>query len=182
MTTFNLNKNYDDIILVNGISDNDSVNYYADFTKIIVAGSRTEITDSFYTYFESTILTWLEEHGYYDRIEKIDKNWQKDKKIIFISGGASSGADRAIIMFCDNYNLSYLLMPAQWDLYGKKAGLMRNTRMAEVASGNGALLAFWNGKSRGTSFMIKEASKPLYKLKVFTYMIYNLKDKDENNG
>lgn len=46
--------------------------------------------------------------------------------------------------------------PANWDAYGLSAGPKRNRRMAAYAD---ALLAIWDGKSRGTRNMIEEAEK-----------------------
>jgi hypothetical protein len=56
--------------------------------------------------------------------------------------------------------------PANWDLYGKRAGYLRNAQMAEYAD---ALLAIWDGSSKGTRHMIDLAkSKNLY---VVTYNV-----------
>ena len=41
--------------------------------------------------------------------------------------------------------------PADWDLYGKRAGYLRNEEMARNAE---ALVAIWDGQSRGTLHMI----------------------------
>lgn len=46
--------------------------------------------------------------------------------------------------------------PADWDRYGKSAGYIRNKEMAEEAD---ALMAFWDGKSRGTMHMINLAKE-----------------------
>ena len=44
--------------------------------------------------------------------------------------------------------------PAEWEKHGKAAGYKRNARMADNADG---LLAVWDGESRGTKHMIREA-------------------------
>lgn len=44
----------------------------------------------------------------------------------------------------------------KWKLYGKYAGLVRNTEMARTSQ---ALLAVWDGKSKGTAHMIHVAKK-----------------------
>lgn len=41
--------------------------------------------------------------------------------------------------------------PAAWKKYGKRAGVIRNNRMAEYAT---HAVCFWDGKSRGTQSMI----------------------------
>ena len=46
--------------------------------------------------------------------------------------------------------------PANWNKYGKPAGYRRNVQMAETAT---ALLAIWDGKSKGTKHMIDIALK-----------------------
>jgi hypothetical protein len=48
------------------------------------------------------------------------------------------------------------IFPAQWSIYGKGAGYIRNREMAQYAD---ALIAFWDGKSKGTKNMIDEAKK-----------------------
>ena len=59
---------------------------------------------------------------------------------------------------------------ADWETYGRRAGYIRNASMALVAD---ALIAIWDGESKGTSHMIKTA---LGKgLKVFTMYDYALK-------
>ena len=45
---------------------------------------------------------------------------------------------------------------ADWDQFGKSAGYKRNIQMAEHAD---ALIAIWDGKSKGTMHMITEACK-----------------------
>ena len=49
-----------------------------------------------------------------------------------------------------------------WDGLGKRAGYVRNVEMAKFAIENnsvGVLIAFWDGKSKGTKHMIGLAGK-----------------------
>lgn len=46
--------------------------------------------------------------------------------------------------------------PADWSKYGKSAGYKRNEQMASVAD---ALIAVWDGKSKGTKHMIDIMNK-----------------------
>lgn len=48
------------------------------------------------------------------------------------------------------------VFPADWARHGKAAGAIRNREMAEYAD---ALIAIWDGKSRGTENMIDEARR-----------------------
>lgn len=52
------------------------------------------------------------------------------------------------------YQIMYF--PADWDTQGKKAGYIRNEQMVKNAD---ALVAFWDGKSKGTKHMIDTAEK-----------------------
>ena len=52
------------------------------------------------------------------------------------------------------------LFPADWPMFGRKAGPIRNEKMAQYADG---LLAFWDGASKGTHNMVtlmKQRGKP----------------------
>lgn len=62
--------------------------------------------------------------------------------------------------------------PANWNSFGKSAGYRRNAEMAKFASeeGNiGVLIAFWDGKSRGTKHMIDLVRKYRLRVHVVTY-------------
>lgn len=48
-------------------------------------------------------------------------------------------------------NISIKSFPAEWDKFGKMAGPIRNREMGKYAD---YLVAFWDGKSRGTKDMI----------------------------
>ena len=51
----------------------------------------------------------------------------------------------------------------RWNRYGRKAGILRNRKMAKYAD---ALIAVWDGLSRGTANMIAEMEalgKPVFR-------------------
>lgn len=54
-----------------------------------------------------------------------------------------------------------------WKLYGKQAGKVRNAQMARYVGRPGRLVAFWDGKSNGTSHMIETAE--ILGLEVWTF-------------
>lgn len=62
------------------------------------------------------------------------------------------GADLLAYQFAKDCDEEVLEFPADWNKYGKRAGYLRNAQMAQIADG---LLAFWDGKSKGTEHMIK---------------------------
>ena len=56
--------------------------------------------------------------------------------------------------------------PADWNNYGKSAGFRRNNEMAKYAD---ALIAVWDGESKGTASMIRLAEE--WGLMVFVYKV-----------
>lgn len=90
------------------------------------------------------------------------RNW---KNIIIVSGGAY-GTDALAKRYAANRHYAYKEFPADRDTYGKRAGYIRNRLMHEYISKhvNRGVIAFWDGKSRGTlqSFSLAESySNPL---------------------
>lgn len=111
--------------------------------RIIIAGSRT-FTD------KSLLYRVCDEQ--IAEIAKSDEN----ATVQIISGGAR-GADKLAEMYARDRQFSNIVLPAQWNKYGKRAGMLRNGDMARMASkkdGKGVLIAFWDGQSRGTKNMI----------------------------
>lgn len=80
--------------------------------------------------------------------------------------GQAKGADTLGEQYAmeKGYTIDYY--PAQWKLYGKRAGYLRNEQMAQNAD---ALAAFWNGESRGTKNMIELAKRYGLKVRVKRY-------------
>jgi hypothetical protein len=72
-----------------------------------------------------------------------------------VSGGAK-GVDAMGERFAEDMNLSLKIFNADWQTHGRAAGPIRNRKMAENAE---ALIALWDGKSRGTKNMIETATK-----------------------
>lgn len=87
-----------------------------------------------------------------------------DKEVSIVSGLAR-GADQLGVQFAHEYGVTLHKFPANWDLHGKSAGFKRNIQMGNFAD---ALLAFWDGKSKGTQQMIEfmyDAGKPVTVIK-----------------
>ena len=80
-------------------------------------------------------------------------------KISCVVSGACRGVDRLGEEYASHHNLQLARFPVtsqHWKVLGRKAGPMRNRRMAENAD---ALIAIWDGKSKGTESMINIARK-----------------------
>ena len=76
-------------------------------------------------------------------------------RVIIVSGHAH-GADTLGERFAKEQGLTVELHPAKWRALGKAAGMIRNTEMVRASN---ALIAFWDGKSRGTVHMINLAKR-----------------------
>lgn len=75
---------------------------------------------------------------------------------IEIVSGCASGADKLGEKFAESFGLPISKFPADWNKHGRSAGPIRNKKMAEYAN---ELIAFWDGKSKGTKNMIETANK-----------------------
>lgn len=80
--------------------------------------------------------------------------------------GMARGADITAFHIWKHLNLTIHEMPADWTTHGRSAGYIRNTEMAQLAD---ALVAFWDGKSRGTAHMIQTMNKLNKPVHVFQY-------------
>ena len=69
-----------------------------------------------------------------------------------IVSGCANGADQIGMSIASIRNIPVKKFPAEWNKYGKSAGFIRNAAMGEYAD---ALIAFWDGKSKGTQHMIR---------------------------
>ena len=107
--------------------------------RVIIAGSRTF---SNYQLLRDSCNSLLSEK-------------QRTHTVVIISGTAQ-GADRLGEHYARERGFQLRRFPADWDRNGKAAGIIRNAQMADNAD---ALIAFWDGKSRGTKNMIETAKK-----------------------
>jgi hypothetical protein len=82
-----------------------------------------------------------------------------------ISGGAA-GVDAAGEFYAKFMGIPLKVFPADWTKHGKAAGPIRNQQMAEYAD---ALICIWDGKSKGSESMIREARKR--NLKVYVHEV-----------
>lgn len=76
--------------------------------------------------------------------------------------GGAAGADALGRDWAEDNDIPIELYPAEWEKRGKSAGFFRNIQMGDKAE---ALIALWDGKSKGTAHMIKVAQSR--NLKVF---------------
>lgn len=104
--------------------------------KVIIAGSRT-FTD-------------------YAFLKKSCEHLLQNKERIEIVSGGARGTDKLGERFAKEKEYGLKVFNADWNTFGKSAGVRRNKEMANYAN---ALIAFWDGKSKGTKHMIDFAKE-----------------------
>ena len=120
-----------------------NVNQWGRNMKTIIAGGRT-ITD-FQLAFDAIAASHFD--------------------ITEVVSGCARGADQLGEDWAAHNRIPCRHFAADWIKFGIAAGPMRNTEMAEYAD---ALIAIWDGQSKGTAHMIKTARK----LKMHVYIHY----------
>lgn len=80
--------------------------------------------------------------------------------------GMAKGADTLGRRFAQEYHLPVKEFPADWYKHGRGAGPIRNRQMAKYAD---ILIAFWDGKSKGTNGMIHDALHLGLEVHVYRY-------------
>lgn len=104
--------------------------------KLIVAGSRN-VTN-------------------YETVKcAVDAFISQGANVTAIIEGGAIGVDRLASRYAIEHGIEHIRVPAEWNLHHKGAGAVRNRKMAEMGD---ALLALWDGSSRGTMNMIKVAN------------------------
>jgi hypothetical protein len=92
-----------------------------------------------------------------------------------IISGTAMGADKLGERFAEEKKIPLEKYPAEWDKYSRSAGYRRNMLMAEKAD---ALIAFWNGSSKGTKHMIDIAKRQ--KLRIEVIIVQKVERKKRN--
>jgi len=116
--------------------------------KVIIAGGR-DFND--YELLKEKCITILSNHAY-SQIE--------------IVSGKARGADTLGERFAEERGMRIKEFPANWSRDGSAAGPIRNRQMANYAD---ALIAFHDGRSRGTAHMIQVARDLGLKVRVIKY-------------
>lgn len=74
--------------------------------------------------------------------------------VLQVVSGAAKGVDYMGELWSEWRDVPCKRFPADWNTHGKAAGPIRNKQMAEYAD---ALILVWDGKSRGSASMKREA-------------------------
>lgn len=80
-----------------------------------------------------------------------------------VTGGAE-GADKFAEAWALLHHVPCKVFKPDWNKYGKKAGALRNREIVDYCD---FLVAFWDGRSRGTKISIEMAGKANKLLRVY---------------
>lgn len=121
--------------------------------KIIIAGSRL--------------------FNNYELLKREIDEYLKKEEISFdnieVVCGNCRGADKLGEKYARENGINIQYFIPEWDKYGRSAGPIRNTAMAEYAKDDGFLFLFWDGESRGSESMLHEASKRKIPYRIIYY-------------
>ena len=98
----------------------------------------------------------------YTMLEKI---LNKEKIDILVSGGAR-GADSLGEQYAKNNNIPTLIFKPDWKKFGRAAGFIRNK---DIIDNSDKVIAFWDGKSKGTLNSINLAKKQNKKVIIYEF-------------
>ena len=104
---------------------------------VIVSGSRT-ITD-------------------YNIVKQAIESSPWFGSIAHVYVGDAKGVDKLVLRWCRENGVSFTIFKALWRVYGRSAGPERNGDM--IRHGGEALIAIWEGESKGTKDMMRQARK-----------------------
>lgn len=85
----------------------------------------------------------------------LKNNLDRFEITLLISGGAA-GADKMAEDYARANDIATQIILPEYNLYGRKAPIVRNTEIVKNAD---YIIAFWDGKSKGTANSISIAKK-----------------------
>jgi predicted Rossmann fold nucleotide-binding protein DprA/Smf involved in DNA uptake len=91
----------------------------------------------------------------YEQLKKEINNLSFSKDINEIISGGARGADSLAEKYANEYRIKLTVFKPDWNI-GKHAGFLRNTQIIESSD---AVIAFWDGQSKGTLDSLNKAKK-----------------------
>ena len=89
-------------------------------------------------------------------IDNVDLSVYVNESVTEIVSGGAKGIDTAAKEYAIANNIKLTEFLPDYQHYGRGAPLRRNIRIIEYSD---KVIAFWDGKSKGTEFVIKECKK-----------------------
>lgn len=93
-----------------------------------------------------------------DDIDTVFEELGKISGVIEVISGGAEGVDSMAEAYAYSLGLRPIVIKPEWEKFGKKAGMLRNTEIVAQCS---HLVAFWDGESRVTMDSWEKACKVL---------------------
>ena len=102
----------------------------------------------------------------FSNYELLVKTINDIKGIDLIVSGGALGADSMGAHYANHNNIPTLIFKPDWRKYGKGAGFIRNK---DIINNSDIVVAFWDGKSKGTRNSIDTALKLNKDVRIIKY-------------
>jgi hypothetical protein len=102
----------------------------------------------------------------FDDYEQLEHVLNQLNNVTCIVSGGAKGADSLGEKYADENGLEKIIHLPDWDTHGKGAGFVRNTAIVRDAD---LVVAFWDGKSRGTRDTISKTFNSTVPLLIIHY-------------
>lgn len=95
------------------------------------------------------------------------------ENVTMIYSGAATGIDSAARRYAENHRILITEFLPEYDLYGKTAPLKRNDIIIRLAD---VVYIFWDGKSRGSNYVINKCKETGKSYHLFKYTDGNFRE------
>jgi hypothetical protein len=95
----------------------------------------------------------------------------KNVGITSIVSGGAKGADSLGARWAHENEIELILYLPDWERFGKSAGFRRNS---EIINDSDAVIAFWDGESKGTADSINKANEKGLDVFIYNYVTKQL--------
>ena len=103
----------------------------------------------------------------FDTLVKILDRIRIVKKIDLIVSGAAEGVDSMSEHYAEVNGIPTLILPADWEQYGKSAGFIRNK---DIWGNSDIILCIWDGVSKGTKHTIDAKENRGKEMYIYNYI------------
>ena len=101
----------------------------------------------------------------YELVCKTIKELKLETMTHMVSGGAK-GADSLGERYAKEHNIPCIIYKPDWNTYGKSAGFVRNK---DIINACDIVIAFWDGKSKGTEHSIMLAKRNIKQVYIINF-------------
>jgi hypothetical protein len=102
----------------------------------------------------------------FNNYELVKKTMEEYENVDMIVSGGAKGADTLGEQWAKENNKETLIFKPDWEKYGRSAGMIRNK---DIVKNSDLVIAFWDGKSKGTKNSIDTCGKLGIKVRIVNF-------------